>query len=62
MNVDDRQFRLMKLICFPLAVLLAIATSYLEWSIGWAYLSVAALLALAFLIGTHQPRGRSRRR
>jgi hypothetical protein len=62
MGVDDRQFRLVKLICFPLAAMLGAASSYLEWSVGYVYLAWFALVALMVAIGTHEPRERSRRR
>jgi hypothetical protein len=59
---EDRRYRIMLVVLLPVAGLLGAIASVYEWSIGWIYLSIFILFALAVVFVHFPPWERTRRR
>jgi TRAP-type C4-dicarboxylate transport system permease small subunit len=59
---EDRRFRIVVALVLPVAAVLGAIASADDWSIGWIYVSLCALFALAVVFVHFPPWERSRRR
>lgn len=58
----NRRFRRAVLVGLPVWVVVAVVAVVDDWSLGWIYLAVAAVLGTMMLYTHHEPRDRARRR
>jgi hypothetical protein len=59
---EDRRYRIMLAVVLPVCALLGVIASLNNWSIGWIYLVLFVLFALAAVFVHFPPWERSRRR
>jgi hypothetical protein len=58
----NRRFRRAVLVGLPVWVVVAVVAVVDDWSLGWIYLAIAAVLGTMMLYTHHEPRDRARRR
>jgi hypothetical protein len=58
----DRRFRLALTIGIPISFVLAVVAALDDWSLGWIYVALGAVLGSMMLYTHYEPRERSRRR